>query len=218
MGGPGLSSGWVPWGGLSGAWSRWVRWLSVVLAAVLVATVGVPASAEPGRPPFEEPAAEEVEDAVAGDVVTASLNARASGEAVEVFSARDEFSSTWVNPDGSFTTQESLGQVRFRGADQEWVEVDLDLAVLPDGRVAPKGHPDGFGVGRAESNAAGRAWVGPGHRVRSDGILISRDKLRQYRPPTVKKRSGRYQSNFQWRLRPKDEWQGNGHLNIKRDP
>jgi hypothetical protein len=74
------------------------------------------------------------------------------------------------------------------------------------------------GVVAAESNAAGRAWVGPGHRVASKGILISRDGLGQYRPPSVKKRSGRYQSNFEWRLRPKGEWQGNGHLNIKRDP
>lgn len=122
----------------------WVRWLSVVLAAVLVATVGVPATAEPEPAPVEGTGDVEVAAPAADDVVAASVNARASGEPVEVVSARDEFSSTWVNPDGSFTTQESLGQVRFRDGDQGWVDVDLDLAVLPDGRVAPKGHPAGL--------------------------------------------------------------------------
>ncbi len=80
----------------------------------------------------------------APDVVSAGVAARASGEPVEVVSERSEFSTTWVNPDGSFTTEDSAGQVRFRDAGGDWVDVDLELASLPDGRVRPRGHPRGL--------------------------------------------------------------------------
>ncbi|MFK5635975.1 DNRLRE domain-containing protein, partial [Ornithinimicrobium sp. LYQ103] len=78
------------------------------------------------------------------DVVAASVAARVSGKPVTVESLTDEFSTTAVNPDGSYTTQMSAGQQRFRGTDGEWVEVDLDLAVRADGSVGPKAHPLGI--------------------------------------------------------------------------
>jgi hypothetical protein len=75
-----------------------------------------------------------------------------------------------------------------------------------------------FGLGsgtRAESEQAGRAWVGEDAQLASDGkTLVSRDGLRQYRPPSYKPNLGRWQSNFEWRNGPSGQWQGNGHLNV----
>lgn len=74
-----------------------------------------------------------------------------------------------------------------------------------------------FGLGLATSTDAyiiGRAWVGEGYRTNSQGMLISKDGLRQYRPPNAKIKSGRYQANFESRDVPKGRWINNGHLDI----
>ena len=53
-----------------------------------------------------------------------------------------------------------------------------------------------FSVGTTtgvEADAIGRAWVGDGYTVASDGkTLVSLDRLRQYRPPSYKPRLGPY--------------------------
>jgi hypothetical protein len=76
-----------------------------------------------------------------------------------------------------------------------------------------------FGMGsmtRAEADELGRAWVGDGCRVASDGkTLVSSDGRYTYRPPSYKPRLGRYQANFEWKQpdltsRPL----GNGHVDI----
>lgn len=83
---------------------------------------------------------------------------------------------------------------------------------------------------RAEADAMGKAWVGEGYTVASDGkTLVSSDRLRQYRPPTPKNSSYATtgtQANFEelqslkntskqghesWKLKI----MRNGHLNIK---
>jgi len=57
--------------------------------------------------------------------------------------------------------------------------------------------------------------VGNGYKVASDGrTLISRDGLRQYRPPSYKLLLDRWQANFEERVVPSGEWQSNGHLDI----
>jgi RHS repeat-associated protein len=75
-----------------------------------------------------------------------------------------------------------------------------------------------FGLGsgsRAESDAAGRAWVGDDATVASDGkTLVSKDGLRQYRPPSYKPNLGKWQANFEERHVPSRRWQSNGHLDI----
>lgn len=79
-----------------------------------------------------------------------------------------------------------------------------------------------FGVGSATSAQANRAgvnWVGQGHRVASDGrTLVSKDGLRQWRPPTHKPKRGSWQSNFESRDYPKGPWLNNGHLDITDQP
>lgn len=74
-----------------------------------------------------------------------------------------------------------------------------------------------FGIGEGtfeQASAAGKAWVGQGYRESDNGILVSADGLRQYRPPSWKPKLGRYQANFEERLRPERGWQSNGHLDI----
>lgn len=77
-----------------------------------------------------------------------------------------------------------------------------------------------FGLGsgtRAEADKLGQTWVGDGYKVASDGkTLVSRDGLRQYRPPSYKPRLNKTQANFQQRFPDQHsaEWQSNGHLDI----
>jgi hypothetical protein len=75
-----------------------------------------------------------------------------------------------------------------------------------------------FGLGsgtRAEAERLGRAWVGDGAKLASDGkTLVSADGLRQFRPPSFKPNLGIEQANFEQRLAPSGQWFSNGHLDI----
>ncbi|MBM6405314.1 hypothetical protein JQN72_13800 [Phycicoccus sp. CSK15P-2] len=76
--------------------------------------------------------------ASAADLVSAQLTAKAQGARVEVEAMRTETSTTWVNPDGSLTTQEHAAPVRFRDGSGVWREVDLGVVESADGSAAPK--------------------------------------------------------------------------------
>ncbi|MDW4907555.1 DNRLRE domain-containing protein [Streptomyces sp. ADMS] len=78
----------------------------------------------------------------AADIASAKVAARLSGGRVEALSERSETSTTWVNKDGSLTTELSAGPVRFE-RDGQWVDVDVDLVESGDG-VAPVAHPNGL--------------------------------------------------------------------------
>lgn len=75
-----------------------------------------------------------------------------------------------------------------------------------------------FGLGASsfdEAISAGRSWVGEDFIIASDGkTMMSRDGLRQFRPPSFKPKLGKTQANFEWRITNKGAWQGNGHLDI----
>ena len=75
-----------------------------------------------------------------------------------------------------------------------------------------------FGLGKDTASEAielGRAWVGKGYKVASDGkTLLSSNGLRQFRPPSFKPKLNISQANFEWRNIGKGAWQGNGHLDI----
>ena len=81
-----------------------------------------------------------------------------------------------------------------------------------------------FGLGEstaAQAEKLGRAWVGDGARVASDGkTLISSDGLRQYRPPSSKRESPLVptgvQANLESRPTANGKWTNNGHLDIIR--
>jgi RHS repeat-associated protein len=93
----------------------------------------------------------------------------------------------------------------------EWATIS---GILRDA-AAGKGN---FGLGEATEQVAeqaGKAWVGPGYKVASDGkTLVSSDGLRVYRPPSFKPRLGKWQANFEWKLRAGGPPFGNGHLDI----
>jgi hypothetical protein len=91
-----------------------------------------------------------------------------------------------------------------------------DIGILRD---AAKGKGN-FGLGtatRAEADKLGKAWVGPDSKIASDGsTLVSRDGMRQYRPPKHKPRLDISQANFERKFPGQEtgRWQSNGHLDI----
>ncbi len=104
----------------------------------------------------------------AADLASARVAARLSGKRIEALSERSETSTTWVNPNGSLTTELAAGPVRFKRGGQ-WTDVDLDLAARADGTVSPAAHPEGLVLGgkggsrpaslKAAGKAAGRTLV-----------------------------------------------------------
>lgn len=68
----------------------------------------------------------------------ASVQAAATGNRVEIVGARDEYSQTFANPDGTYTLDESAAPQRARAADGSWVAPDPELTVRPDGSVGPR--------------------------------------------------------------------------------
>jgi hypothetical protein len=103
------------------------------------------------------------------------------------------------------------GSEAARAAPHDWAQISGLL------RDASRGKGN-FGLGSgtaAQAETAGRAWVGEGYKIASDGkTLVSADVLRQYRPPSFKPRLGKSQANFESRLVPRGQWQSNGHLDI----
>ncbi|CAM5552106.1 hypothetical protein SGLAM104S_03149 [Streptomyces glaucescens] len=125
--------GWI-WGERS----RSLRWIAGGLAVIMSVSLmeGV-AAAVPPEAPAQEPKAGSM--TAAADIPSAKVAAKLSGHRVEALSERTETSTTWVNQDGSLTTELSAGPVRFQ-RDGDWVDVDVDLRESGDG-VAPVAHP-----------------------------------------------------------------------------
>ncbi|MFE2094466.1 RHS repeat-associated core domain-containing protein [Streptomyces sp. NPDC059460] len=81
----------------------------------------------------------------AADIASARVAARLSGKRVEALSERTESSTTWVNEDGSLTTELSAGPIRFQDPTTgDWRDVDVELAAAADGSVVSKAHPRGL--------------------------------------------------------------------------
>ncbi|MET7899441.1 hypothetical protein [Streptomyces mirabilis] len=78
--------------------------------AVTPATVSVPAAAEtPAYGPAE-----------AADAASALLMARLQNRRIEDLSARTEFSTSFVDPDGSVTETAYAGPIRFKDESGQW--------------------------------------------------------------------------------------------------
>jgi RHS repeat-associated protein len=105
--------------------------VALVAAFALLLQGVVPASASEAGVRFSGEAA---------DFLSARVQAEASGKRVLVGSALDEFSSTWVNPDGTRTT-ESFGspiRVRDEGGHFGWRDLDFTLVENVDGTVGAR--------------------------------------------------------------------------------
>jgi hypothetical protein len=128
--------------------ARWVRVGAAVVsvAALVVVDAGAADAGAWSRLTAPEASASVAASSVrpvvsALDVVSARVAARAQGSRVEVVAERDEFSSTFANPDGTMTTETSTAPMWFpdaaAGPDQGgWRRVDLDL-VERAGQVVP---------------------------------------------------------------------------------
>jgi hypothetical protein len=69
---------------------------------------------------------------------SASQQAAATGEPVEVTGARTEYTTTVANPDGTFTLTQSTEPQRARADDGTWHGIDITLQKRSDGTVGPK--------------------------------------------------------------------------------
>lgn len=85
------------------------------------------------------------------DEVSARVAARAQGSRVEVEDLRTETSTTWVNPNGSLTTEQHQAPIRFRDAKGAWQDVNLSLAAASDGSVSPRRDVHDLRLGRASA-------------------------------------------------------------------
>ncbi|MFE5853596.1 RHS repeat-associated core domain-containing protein [Streptomyces sp. NPDC056500] len=126
--------------------SRVLRHLSggiaLVLAVSLVDGVSTAVAAESREKPAKSPKGQVTQ---AADIMSAGVAARLSGKRVEALSERTETSTTWVNKDGSLTTELVAGPVRFKDkASGRWRTVDLELTTGPKGAPAPRAHPNGL--------------------------------------------------------------------------
>lgn len=98
-------------------------------AVPTLAMAAVPPAAVTPTSPDERP-----------DLVSAGLLARTSGRRVEVTGLRDETSTTWVNPDGTRTTDVAIAPIRVRRPDGSLADVDATLHAS-GGRVRPAALP-----------------------------------------------------------------------------
>ncbi|NEC87954.1 FG-GAP-like repeat-containing protein [Streptomyces sp. SID12501] len=67
------------------------------------------------------------------DEDTAQDKARATGTKVEVTALRDESSTTYANPDGTFTLTTHAQPIRARNADGQWQDIDTSLVATEQG-------------------------------------------------------------------------------------
>ncbi|MFE1960990.1 DNRLRE domain-containing protein [Streptomyces sp. NPDC059479] len=67
------------------------------------------------------------------DENTAQRQARETGKRTEVATLTDEFSTTYANPDGTFTYTSSVEPVRAKNAKGKWAPVDTSLRRTKDG-------------------------------------------------------------------------------------
>ncbi|MEU1277575.1 RHS repeat-associated core domain-containing protein [Streptomyces sp. NPDC005805] len=112
-------------------------------SALVVAATGQAVALTPEQPPkaAAAPAAKAVTEAA--DIPSAKVAARLSGKRVEALSERTETSTTWVNKDGSLTTELASGPVRFEDGSGQWREVDVELRES-GGAVEAVAHPEGL--------------------------------------------------------------------------
>lgn len=154
-----------------------LRGVAYAASAALVVTIAPISQAAPtvaaSVPAAKVPAAKV---ASRPDAVSARVAARAQGSRVEVEQLRTGTSSTWVNPDGTSTTEQHQGPIRFKDPaamdpkSAAWVNVNLDVEAKGDGTAGPVGHPGGLSL------AGKTAGAGKGVKTSSGTDAVSLDE------------------------------------------
>lgn len=102
------------------------------LAALLAAGLAVP-----GFSGISERATASTKPATANGAAAAQAEAAHTGQKVEVLTLRNERSTTFANPDGTFTSIESVQPVRTR-RNGRWTDIDTTLVRQDNGTYVPK--------------------------------------------------------------------------------
>lgn len=134
---------------------------SAVLAGLLVTPAQAervtPVEASQNRETFERP-----------DLLGAQLLARTSGHRVLVTGATTDTSQTWIETNGSITTEQAMSPVRVQRG-QDWLPVDTTLrvtkngiepAVVPGSLVLSNGGDGPFALAGSGAVQAGLSWPG----------------------------------------------------------
>jgi large repetitive protein len=74
----------------------------------------------------------------AATVGTAKAVARAHGHKVEISGLGSDTTTTFANPDGSYTATVSSVRSRWKDASSQWHDIDLTMVPQADGTIAPK--------------------------------------------------------------------------------
>jgi len=112
------------------------------------------------------------------------------------------------------------GILNLSGAALEEANYMAKLSAILREAASSKGMGPGAGkvaeVTAAEAEELGKAWVGSGARVASDGkTLVSSDGLRVYRPPAFKPGLGKVQANLEQKAVGGGQPVSNFHLDVK---
>ncbi|MFE6621817.1 DNRLRE domain-containing protein [Streptomyces sp. NPDC057740] len=119
--------------------------LAVEAAVVIEATgqaVALPDKAQSAKASSKKP--KDLGSATAASEAAARLKARIQKRRIEVTDARTETSTTYVNADGTVTSEAYAGPIRFKDDDGKWHGVDPSLEQASDGSITAKGHPHGL--------------------------------------------------------------------------
>ncbi|MEV1062945.1 DNRLRE domain-containing protein [Streptomyces sp. NPDC050263] len=102
----------------------------------------------------------------------AQRRARTSGKKVEVATLTDEFSTTYANPDGSFTYTSSVAPVRAKNAEGAWAPIDTGLRKGDKGwHTVNSPYPVTFSAGGKSGGTARKAAARTsGSAVRTAGF------------------------------------------------
>lgn len=143
--------------------SAWSPGVVIGIASALAATALVALPSSSAGAAVARPRAAQQGVSSRPDVVSARITARSQGTRIEVESLRSRTSSTWVNPNGSLTTEMHSAPIRFKDDHGDWRNVDLSLGEGKDGSLAPAGSDRGlhlFGPREAKDGKSG-----PGKRT-----------------------------------------------------
>ncbi|MFJ9660503.1 RHS repeat-associated core domain-containing protein [Streptomyces griseoflavus] len=139
-------------------------------AALVVGTTGQVVAAEREQAPRTADGTAAKGPAAAADIASAKVAARLYGKRVEALSERTETSTTWVNKDGSLTTELAAGPVRFERDGGGWTDIDIELRET-DGVIAPKAHPEGLRLA-AEGGTVPRSLDAAGKAPARDLVTL----------------------------------------------